>query len=225
MNENPKITNELWTKVDNYFVDLYTTRDTALDAALEDSRNAGLPDISITASQGQFLHMLARLQRAKAILEIGTLGGYSTIWLARALEPGGRVTTLELNPRHAEIAAANILRAGVSDRVDIRIGPALETLAGLTGPFDLVFIDADKPNYPDYLESSIRLGREGTVIVADNVARKGAIIEAGSSAPDVQGMRRFHERLASDTRVVASAIQTVSAKGYDGLAIAVVQPR
>ena len=214
-----------WSAVDNYFVDLYTTPDPALDAALADSHKAGLPDISITASQGQFLHVLGRLHRAKAILEIGTLGGYSTIWLARALEPGGCVTSLELNPRHAEIAAANIRRAGVSDRVDIKVGPALESLAKLQGPFDLIFIDADKANYPNYLESSLRLSREGTVIVADNVARKGAIVEADSTAADVQGMRRFHELLARDRRAVAAAIQTVSAKGYDGFAIAVVQKR
>ncbi len=221
-----RMTQELWTAVDRYLNDLLVPSDPALEAALAASADAGLPAINVAPNQGKLLHLLARLQGARAILEIGTLGGYSTIWLARALPPGGRLITLEANPRHAEVARTNIARAGLKDVVDLRLGQALETLPQLVdegrGPFDLIFIDADKPGYPDYFAWALRLSRRGSVIVADNVVRKGAVADAASEDPLVQGVRRFAERVAAEPRVSATAIQTVGSKGYDGLAIAVV---
>ncbi len=215
-----------WTAVDSYISDLLVRSDRALDAALEGSEAAGLPAIQVAANQGKLLHLLARLQGARSILEIGTLGGYSTIWLARALPADGRLTTLELDPRHAEVARANIARAGLADRVDIRVGPASETLARLAsqgaGPFDLVFIDADKEGYPDYLGWTLRLTRPGSLIVADNVVRDGAVIDPASDDPRVQAVRRFLEVLAAEPRLDATVIQTVGSKGYDGLAFALV---
>ncbi len=217
---------ELWTSVDRYLNDLLVASDPALDAALEASANAGLPAINVAPNQGKLLHLLARLQGARVILEIGTLGGYSTIWLARALPPGGRLITLEANPRHADVARANIARAGLEHVVDLRLGPALETLPLLAvegrGPFDLIFIDADKPGYADYFRWALKLSRRGTVIIADNVVRKGAVADAATEDPLVQGVRRFMEVVAGEPRVSATAIQTVGSKGYDGLAIAVV---
>jgi len=217
---------ERWTEVDRYITDLVIRPDAALEAALEGSAAAGLPAINITASQGKLLWLLARMQGARAILELGTLGGYSTIWLARGLENGGRLITIEAEPRHAEVARANIARAGLAAVVDLRVGRGLDILPQLAakggGPFDLIFIDADKPGYPDYLPWAMKLSRPGTIIIADNLVRKGAVIDAASDDPNVQGVRRFNEMLAAEPRLDSTIIQTVGSKGYDGFAIALV---
>jgi predicted O-methyltransferase YrrM len=217
---------ETWSAVDRFITDLLVPPDVALESALADSAAAGLPAISVSPNQGKLLHLLARAQGARSILEIGTLGGYSTIWLARALPEGGRLVTLEFEPRHAEVARSNIARAGLADVVDIRLGPALETLPRLVadglGPFDFVFIDADKENTADYFAWSLKLTRRGSMIIVDNVVRKGAVINADSDDSNVQGVRRFYEMLAAEPRVSATAIQTVGSKGYDGFAIALV---
>ncbi|HEV3259467.1 MAG TPA: O-methyltransferase [Gemmataceae bacterium] len=214
---------EQWTAVDRYLTGLFVPPDPALDAALEASAAAGMPAINVSPNQGKLLLLLAQAQGARTVLEIGTLGGYSTIWLARALPADGRLITLEAEPKHAEVARANIARAGLAGVVDLRLGRALDTLPQLAaegrGPFDLIFIDADKPSYPDYLAWALKLSRRGTLIIADNVVRKGAVIDAASSDPDVQGVRRFNELLAAEPRVSATAIQTVGSKGYDGFAI------
>ncbi|MDQ3554235.1 MAG: O-methyltransferase [Chloroflexota bacterium] len=215
-----------WTAVDSYISDLLVRPDQALDAALERSDAAGLPAIQVAANQGKLLHLLARLQGARSILEVGTLGGYSTIWLARALPPDGRLMTLELDPRHAEVARVNLGQAGLAERAEVRVGPASDSLARLVeegaGPFDLVFIDADKEGYPAYLGWALRLTRAGSLIVADNVVRDGAVIDPASDDPRVQAVRRFLEVLAAEPRVEATVIQTVGSKGYDGLAFALV---
>jgi predicted O-methyltransferase YrrM len=220
------MTQDQWSAVDRYINSLLVPSDAALEAALEASIAAGLPAISVSPSQGKLLHLLARVMGARMILEIGTLGGYSTIWLARALAAGGHVITLESDPKHADVARANIARAGLADVVDVRLGLAVITLSQLSadgvGPFDLIFIDADKPSYPDYLRWALRLSHVGTLIIADNVVRNGEVIDAASSDPLVQGIRRFNELLAAEPRVSATAIQTVGSKGYDGLAIALV---
>jgi predicted O-methyltransferase YrrM len=217
---------EHWTAVDQYLTDLLVKPDAALDAALQSSADAGLPAISVSACQGKLLHVLARLQSARNILEIGTLGGYSTIWLARALPEGGKLITLEIDPKHAEVARANIARAGVADRVEVRLGKALDLLPKIATerliPFDLIFIDADKPSNPDYFAWALKLSRPGSLIVVDNVIRDGKVIDAGSSDPSIQGVRRLNELIAAEPRVSATVIQTVGSKGYDGLAIAVV---
>ncbi|MEW2488348.1 O-methyltransferase [Streptomyces sp. NPDC048411] len=215
-----------WTEVDDYFNGLLVGPDEALDAAVEVSNKAGLPAIQAAANQGKLLNLLARLQGARAVLEIGTLGGYSTIWLARALPEGGRVVTLEFDPECAEVARGNIERAGLADVVEIRVGRALETLPELAeegyGPFDVVFIDADKPSNPDYLAWSLKLTRPGSLIVADNVVRDGEVVDADSTDPKVQGMRRFTELVAAEPMLSATALQIVGAKGYDGLLMALV---
>jgi predicted O-methyltransferase YrrM len=212
-----------WTAVDRYITDLFVPPDPALDAALADSAAAGLPEINVAPNQGKLLMLLAQIQGARHILEIGTLGGYSTIWLARALPPGGRLVTLEADPAHAAVAAGNIARAGLSEAIEMRVGPALETLPRLAaegrGPFDLVFIDADKPSNPDYLAWSLKLTRRGSLIIADNVVRDGAVANPRSRDPSILGIRRFNERVAADPRLSATAIQTVGVKGYDGLAL------
>jgi len=217
---------EQWSAVDRFVTDLLLPADPALDAALADSAAAGLPAISVSPNQGKLLHLLARAQGARSILEIGTLGGYSTIWLARALAEGGRLVTLEAEPRHVEVARSNIARAGLADVVDIRLGPALETLPVIAseglGPFDFVFIDADKESTADYFAWSLKLTRRGGLIIVDNVVRKGAVIAADSDDSKVQGVRRFYEMLAVEPRVSATVIQTVGSKGYDGFAIALV---
>jgi predicted O-methyltransferase YrrM len=217
---------QTWEAVDSYLSDLLGTNDAALKDALEASAKAGLPEIQVSANQGKLLHLLARMQGARRILELGTLGGYSTIWLARALPADGRLITLEYEAKHAEVARANFVRAGVHDLVDLRVGAALETLPQLEkegcGPFDLIFIDADKENYAGYFQWALRLARRGTVIIADNVVRKGAVIEPDSTDPRVQGVRRFLDLVAAEPRVSATAIQTVGSKGYDGFAIALV---
>ncbi|MFL6438074.1 MAG: O-methyltransferase [Terriglobales bacterium] len=217
---------EQWTAVDRYISDTVVPSDSALDAALEASTKAELPPIAVTANQGKLLHILARLVGARNVLEIGTLGGYSTIWLARALPKGGRVITLEVNPKHADVARANVNRAGLASTVEIRLGAALETLPKLAGDklgsFDLIFIDADKANIPEYFTWSLKLSRPGGLIVVDNVVRKGAVIDADSDDPDVQGVRRLNNMLTKEERVTATTIQTVGSKGYDGFTIALV---
>ena len=217
---------ELWSKVDRYLDDLFVGDDPALEAALEASSAAGLPPIAVAPTQGKLLYLLARLQGAKRILEIGTLGGYSTIWLARALPADGRLITLEYVAKHAEVAKANIARAKLADKVEIRVGQALAILPLLAaenaGPFDLVFIDADRPNNPAYLEWALKHTRKGSLIVCDNVVREGQVLDARSKDAGVQGMRRFNELIAKESRVTATAIQTVGVKGYDGFAVALV---
>jgi len=211
---------DLWTEVDDYVDGLFEPPDEALDAALRASVAAGLPDIQVTASQGHFLQIVARLTGARRILEIGTLGGYSTIWLARALAPGGRLTTLEVEPRHADVARANLARAGLSEAVDVRVGAALDTLPRLEGPFDFTFIDADKVNTPEYFAWAVKLSRPGSAIVVDNVVREGALADAASGDTAVRAMRRFLEEAAREPRVSMTVLQTVGRKKYDGFAIA-----
>lgn len=217
---------EQWTAVDRYISDLLVPPDPALDAALAASTAAGLPAINVAPNQGKLLHLLARLKGARTILEIGTLGGYSTIWLARALPADGRLITLEAEPKHAEIARANIARAGLDRIVELRLGRALDTLPQIAaegrGPFDLVFIDADKASIAEYFAWALKLTRVGSLIIVDNVVRKGAVIDAASEDPNVRGVRRFNEVLAAEKRVSATAIQTVGSKGYDGFALALV---
>jgi predicted O-methyltransferase YrrM len=220
------MTQELWTAVDRYITDLLAPSDPALDAALEASAAAGLPPIAVSPTLGKLLHLLARIQGARTILEIGTLGGYSTIWLARALPANGSLVTLEADPKHADVARANIARAGLSTIVDVRLGRALDTLPRLAtedrAPFDLVFIDADKPSNADYFAWALKLSRRGSVIIVDNVVRDGAVADPGNHDPNVVGVRRLNELIAMEPRVSATAIQTVGSKGYDGFAIALV---
>jgi predicted O-methyltransferase YrrM len=220
------MTDDLWSKVDSYISETLVKTDSALDTALETSDAAGLPAINVSPSHGKLLHILARLVNARAILEIGTLGGYSTIWMARALQPGGRLITLEFEPKHAELAKANIARAGLANVVEVRLGVALETLPKIAAeniaPFDLIFIDADKVSTPDYFQWALKLSRVGTLIIVDNVVRKGEVANAKTDDPAVRGMRGFIELAAAEPRVIATAIQTVGAKGYDGFSIALV---
>ncbi|MGH3319358.1 MAG: O-methyltransferase [Streptosporangiaceae bacterium] len=223
------MTQEQWIQVDRYFSELLMPADQALEAALRDSAAAGLPSMQVAPNQGQLLRLLARAQGARAILEIGTLGGYSTIWLARALHADGRLITLEADPKHADVARANIARAGLAEVVEVRLGRALDALPALAaegrGPFDLTFIDADKSNNPDYFEWALTLSRPGSLIVVDNVVRDGTVVDADSDDPTVKGVRRLTEMLASEPRVSATAIQTVGSKGYDGLLIVLVTER
>jgi predicted O-methyltransferase YrrM len=218
---------ERWTLVDEYLSRTLVPDDAVLAGALAASDAAGLPAIQVAPNQGRLLQLLARSLGARAILELGTLGGYSTLWLARGLAPGGRVVTLEADPRHAAVAESNFARAGLGDTISLRLGPALETLPKLVaeraGPFDLVFIDADKPSLPDYFEWSLRLSRPGTVIVVDNVVRDGEVADANSADPSVQGVRRMNALIAAEPRVSATAIQTVGSKGYDGFAFVLVE--
>jgi predicted O-methyltransferase YrrM len=208
-----------WKQVDGYIESRILTPDPALDAALADSSAAGLPAIAVSAPLGRLLEILARTVGASRVLEIGTLGGYSTIWLARGVPAGGRVVTLEVNPRHAEVARANLERAGVADRVEVLVGPALDTLPGLEGPFDLVFIDADKEAIPAYLDHSVRLARPGTLVVIDNTVRDGALADPSPTDPNVRGAQRLHEVLGGRADLAATTIQTVGAKGYDGFTL------
>ena len=216
------MTQELWDAVDGYYSGLLVGDDAALDAALEASDTAGLPQIAVSPNQGKLLHLIARTRGARRILEVGTLGGYSTIWLARALPPDGDLVTLEYEPRHAEVARANLARAGFADRAEVRVGAALDTLATLEGPFDLVFIDADKPNNPAYFRHALRLTRPGSVIIVDNVVRGGRVADPDNTDPAVTGTRALADLLAAEPSVDATAIQTVGAKGYDGFVFALV---
>ncbi len=216
------MTQERWSEVDDYFAEVLVPSDPALDAALHASEEAGLPSIAVAPNQGKLLNLLARMIGARSILEIGTLGGYSTIWLARALPPQGRLVTLEFDPKHAEVARGNVDAAGLGALVDIRVGKALDLLPDVDGPVDLAFLDADKVNNPAYFEASLKLTRPGGLIVIDNVVRGGAVADESSSDPSVQGIRRMNELIAAEPRVDATALQTVGAKGYDGLTIALV---
>ncbi|MER9055098.1 O-methyltransferase [Mesorhizobium sp. M0213] len=215
-----------WASVDDYIVEALFDADPALDAVLAANHDHGLPAIDVSPAQGKLLSLLARMQGAKKVLEIGTLGGYSTIWMARALPVDGKVVTLELDPHHASVARSNFERAGVSDRVELRVGPALQSLAALAaenaGPFDFIFIDADKPNNPHYLSWAMRLSRPGTVIVCDNVIRDGAVVNEDGRDANVEGARAAFSFIGGDKRLEGTAIQTVGAKGYDGFAIAIV---
>lgn len=212
--------------MDDFICEHLLEPDPALDAALAASEAAGLPPIAVTPNQGKLLELLVRIQGARRVLELGTLGGYSTIWLARGLPKGGRLVTLELDPEYAAVAEANIARAGVADSVELRVGPALETLAAMHAAgeeaFDLIFIDADKQNYPGYLEWSLKLSRPGTVLIGDNVVRSGGIVDPANEDGAVEGVRRFYELLAEEASVDATAVQTVGGKGHDGFALGVV---
>jgi predicted O-methyltransferase YrrM len=213
---------QTWQDVDGYFTAQLLTPDPVLDAALEANALAGLPAIDVSPAAGKLLHLLARSVGARRILEIGTLGGYSTIWLARALPADGRLVTCEINPHHAEVARANLTRAGLDGLVDVRVGPALDTLPALDGPFDLAFIDADKQAGAEYFRHALRLSRPGTMIVVDNVVRGGRVADAGSADPAVRGTRAVLDVIAQEPRVEATAIQTVGSKGYDGFLLALV---
>lgn len=217
------MTQELWSTIDEYIVSKLVPSDAALEAALSTSRERGLPAINVAPNQGKLLSLLAEMQGAKHILEIGTLGGYSTIWLARALPSDGTLITLERDAKHAEVARENLQRAGLGAQVEVRVGAALELLPQLAReslpPFDFVFIDADKQSIPEYFQWSLQLSRVGSVIVVDNVVRNGAVLDAKSQDPNVQGVRRFNELLANTARVSATAVQTVGSKGHDGFAL------
>ncbi|HTC40428.1 MAG TPA: O-methyltransferase [Candidatus Acidoferrales bacterium] len=220
------MTQELWTAVDQYINETLISGDPILEAALQASETAGLPPIQVSPPQGKMLHILARSIKARNILEIGTLGGYSTIWMARALPAGGRLLTLEADAKHAEVARANVARAGLAEMVELRLGPALDTLPYVAAEnrvaFDLIFIDANKSTMAEYFDWSLKLSRPGTMLIADNVIRSGAVVDAASKDADVQGVRRFNERVAAEPRVSATEIQTVGSKGYDGFALVLV---
>ena len=217
---------DTWTKVDEYLGDLLSPTDEDLEAALQANEKAGLPPIDVSRLLGKFLNLLVRISGARRVLEIGTLGGYSTIWLARALPEGGRIVSLESDLHHADVATLNLHNAGVLDRVDMFIGRAIDSLpileASGDGPFDLIFIDADKESYAEYLDWALKLSHPGTVIIADNVVRDGKVVEPDNTDPRIQGVRRFNEKLAAEPRLSATALQTVGPKGYDGFALAVV---
>jgi predicted O-methyltransferase YrrM len=213
---------DLWNSVDDWVEGRFVPEDAALEGAHSAYKAGGHPAIQVSAAQGRLLELLVRISGATSVLEVGTLGGYSTIWLARGLAAGGRVLTLELDPHHAEVARANLEAAGVSDVVEVRVGAAAESLAALTEAFDLVFIDADKPSTPTYFTEAVRLSRPGTVIVVDNVVRQGAVAQDDPSDANAQGIRAFAEIVAHDPRLRGTAIQTVGRKGYDGFAVVVV---
>jgi predicted O-methyltransferase YrrM len=217
---------EQWAAVDDYLVSELLPPDDALDRALAASAAEGLPSIQVSPAQGRLLEILARAQRARSILEIGTLGGYSTMWLARALPPGGRLITLELDAHHADVARRNIARAGLEQVVQIRVGPALDSLRALAAerrePFDFIFIDADKTGYPEYFRHSLTLSRRGTMIIADNVVREGAVADAASDDPNVRAVRTLIRMMANEARVISTVLQTVGSKGYDGFSVALV---
>ena len=221
------MTDERWTAVDDYLGPLFAPHDEALTSALAAAEAAGLPAIQVSPTQGKQLHLFARMIGARRILEIGTLGGYSAIWMARALPPAGRLITLEYDAKHAEVAKATFVHAGLAGVVDLRLGPALVTLAGMVAakeaPFDLVFIDADKPSLPEYFQHALNLTRPGGVIIADNVVRDGAVTDPGSADASVQGVRRMNALVVAEPRVSATTIQTVGAKGYDGFMLAWVK--
>ncbi len=220
------MTDDRWADVDRYITDLHVTPDDALQHAVNSSASAGLPPIAVSATQGKLLFLLARMQRARAILEIGTLGGFSTIWLARGLEPGGRLITLEIDPKHASVASENIARAGLSGTVEVRVGRAQDLLPTLADesqtPFDLVFIDADKASIPQYFEWALKMSRVGTLIIVDNVIRSGAVVDATSTDPNIIGVRAFNDVIAGEPRVTSTTIQMVGIKGYDGMAFVLV---
>ncbi|HTT99946.1 MAG TPA: O-methyltransferase [Rhizomicrobium sp.] len=213
---------KLWADVDTYLEDALLGDDPVLDAARKASRTAGLPDIAVSPAQGKFLHLMARMIGAKRILEVGTLGGYSAIWLARALPADGQLITLEYDPKHADVARSNIRNAGFADRVEVITGAAIDTLPTLGGLFDFSFIDADKKSNPDYFHWALKLSRQGSVIVVDNVIREGRVIQTGTNDANIEGIRRLNTMIAAEPRVSATALQTVGNKGYDGFAVALV---
>jgi len=217
---------DLWTDVDQYFSDKLLPKDPILESAAEAAEKAGLPPIAVSPNQGKFLQLLSQIIGAQSILELGTLAGYSTIWLARGMRPGGRLITVEVDPKHADVAKSNISRAGLKDAVEVRLGSALGVLPQLfaekRGPFDLIFIDADKENIPDYFEWSMKLSHPGTLIIVDNVVRDGAVIDANSPDPRIEGVRKFVDLLAAESRASGTTIQTVGIKGYDGFAMVLV---
>jgi len=218
---------ELWTNVDAYFDEVLIGDDDALEGALRESDAGGLPSIQVAPNQGKLLNLLARAIGARRILEIGTLGGYSTIWIARALPPDGRLISLEYEPRHAQVARKNLERAGVADKVEVRVGRGLDSLPVIEkegiGPFDLTFIDADKPSTPEYFQWAVKLSRPGSLIIVDNVVRHGEVIDSKNEDPNVKGMRRFNDVMRNEPLVDATVIQTVGVKGHDGLAVALVR--
>jgi predicted O-methyltransferase YrrM len=217
------MTDKTWAEVDDYLSGALLSPDPVLDDALADSAAAGLPHIAVAPNQGKLLNLLARQAGARSILEIGTLGGYSTIWLARALPAGGKLVTCEYEPKHAEVARANLARAGFGeDVVEIKVGAALDTLPTLTGPFDFIFVDADKSNLANYVRAALELSRPGTTIVVDNVVRQGRVTDPASTDPDVVGVREMFDVLAAEPRLDATAVQTVGAKGHDGFVLALV---
>ena len=217
---------EVWKSVDDFFTEALISPDPALEAATAANRQADLPAIDVTPLQGRFLELMIRATGARRVLEIGTLGGYSTIWMAQAVGPDGKVITLELDPHHAEVARRNFNQAGLSDRVELRLGPAAESLTGLiaenSAPFDFIFIDADKAGYPEYIKQSMKLSRHGTMIIADNVVRDGKVIDPDNPDLNIQGVRRFTELIAAEPRLSSTVLQTVGGKGYDGFAISIV---
>jgi len=219
-------TKDVWKSVEQYFDNVLVMQDSALKDGLAAAETAKLPAIQVSSGQGKFLQLLARILGARNILEIGTLGGYSTIWMARALPEGGRIITLEADPKHADVAQKNFARAGVETKVELRLGKALDTLPQIAsegrGPFDMFFIDANKSNMPEYFEWSLKLARSGSVIIADNVVREGAVLDANSKDADIQGIRRFLEMVGKEKRVSGTALQTVSSKSYDGFALVLV---
>ncbi len=218
------MTEEIWSKVDDYYAPL-VAQDDALDSAVTESEKAGLPSIQVAPNQGKLLHLLAKIRGAKSILEVGTLGGYSTIWLARALPKDGKLITLEIDPKHAEVAKKNIARADIHN-VEVRVGKAIDSLAAMKknheGPFDLTFIDADKPSNLDYFLAALEMSKPGSVIVIDNVVRAGRVTDGSSTDVNVVGVRRMRDALAKETRVSTTVLQTVGVKGYDGLVVALV---
>ncbi|CAN5364721.1 O-methyltransferase [soil metagenome] len=214
---------ETWSAVDDYLTDRLLTLDPTLEAALRANREGGLPQIDVSATQGKLLHLLAKLHGAKTILEVGTLGGYSTIWLARALPEDGHLTTLELESKHAEVARKNLDNAGIGTKVEIKVGPAAKTLPALQGPFDMIFVDADKPSNPIYWREALRLSRPGTLIIVDNVIRNGGVADETSEDPGILGTREMMALIHEEPRVEATAIQTVGSKGYDGFLLARVK--
>jgi predicted O-methyltransferase YrrM len=213
---------EVWSDVDAWIETRFVPEDPALEGALAAADEAGLPAIGVSAAQGRLLELLVRMTGARTVLEVGTLAAYSTIWLARGLPAGGRILTLELNPRHAEVARTNLEAAGLANVVEVAVGPAAQTLSGLTDAFDLVFIDADKPSTPTYFTEAVRLSHPGTVIVVDNVVRNGAVADAASADANVRGIQQFADLVAADPRLRGTGIQTVGRKGYDGFALVVV---
>lgn len=219
----PSADAERWTRVDSFFAALLAPEDEALVRTIKENAAHGLPPHDVSAAQGKMLSLFVQITGARRVLEIGTLGAYSTIWMARALPEGGRIVTVERNPDYADVAARNLERAGCRDRVDLHVGAAMDVLPSLVGPFDLIFIDADKPNNPNYLDWALRLSRSGTVIIGDNVVRGGAVADPASEDPNVKGVRQFLEAIAADPRLNATAIQTVGEKGWDGFSLAVVR--
>ncbi len=218
---------KMFKAVDQYISDLFNPEDEALNAAELSHKQEGIPHINVSPNLGKFLYLLAKLINAKKILELGTLAGYSTIWLAKALPENGRVISLEVDPHHADIARKNISRAGLSNKIEIRVGKAIELLPAMVsenaGPFDMIFIDADKPPYTEYFEWSLKLSRPGTLIIADNVIRDGKVLNPDQEDPMVQGAQRFNKSLAANSRVDATILQTIGVKEYDGMAIAIVK--